>query len=580
MEPPAPPRRRVYLLVLVTTLAAAAAAGVGLHLYRGGPVIVAETPLNRMVRNDLPMLDVVLKFRGLDGADLNANATRFGDDSPLPPATEQCPALVGGDSSAATTLSPDDQRPADCPRRAAWHVKRHPIAYSLYVEDGKALLDWYDHQPQVREWAGNRFVQGLLFGFLHSLKVKAEDLNLQGLQGEFMALLLRDAITAQAQLHYDAVHGRQGWVLSFVRRDSPYAAQALPVLAGLLARNGFRAERLPEPILEMRVGLQRFFLTQYEDRLYLANGMEALFNVLESLTPPSQTLAAPLRLTVRAEAFLERLPQVLAGTPAWDVNLGFSLQDGKPGVLSLPSGTWERHLHARIYEGVLAGIPHDAFAAVATSFELPPTRSLEEWRKLATDGPGAQAVGVPEPGGFALVWDFDAREAASGAIGLAIANQTDPQATAGYQQYLRNADLSAECGGGAVFLAASSERLLARMKEACAHQSLSPLDWEHGKDKQRYTAAQLMAFVNPGAGLRELFLAGGAGAEGDEDGDFRPRWKQEYEAAKAAMRKDGDRLFRALPILAWAGRSGGEKAITLEGVAVSQGVVSPSADPR
>ena len=520
------------------------------------------------------MLKVALKFRDMNGKDLPGKNTRYGDDTALPPATNSCPALSGGDSSSTTTLSQDSPRPAECPREVAWYVKRHPIAYSLYIEDGKALLDWYERQPQVREWIGNRFIQGLLFGFLHSLRVKGEDLNLQGLEGEFLAKLLRDAIAAHAHIHYDVVHGRQGWVLSYVRRASPYTAQALPVLAGMLARNGFRVAKLPEPVLELRVGTQRLYLTQHEDRVYLANGMEALFNVLESLTPPTHAVAdAALNLTVRAEALVDKLLPVLAGAETWDLNLGFTLEDGKLGALHLPTGPWERHLHARMFEGVLAGIPHDAFAAVAGSFELPPTRTAEEWRQLASLGPAGQVAGISEPAGFALVWDFEARDAAKGAVGVVIANPGEPGATAGYQQYLRDADASAECAGGAVFLAASSERLLARMKEACARQSLSPLDWERGQEKQRYAEAQLFAFLNPGVGLRELFLAGGAGAEGDEDGDFRPRWKQQYEAAKAAMRKDGDKLFQALPILAYAGRSDGSRTVRLEGMAVSQGAV-------
>jgi hypothetical protein len=531
----------------------------------------AETPLAKLVKPDLPMLELRVKTRDLDGDDLTAEESRIADGREAPVATEHCPALVGGDDASATTASSSTPRPADCPRVATWYVKTHPIALSLYFEQGKELLAWYDGHPEARELARSRFVQGLFQGLWNSLKVKAEDLKLEGLQGEFMNTLVREAIAAHGQLHYDLVHGREGWVLSFRRGDSAYAVKALPVMASLLASSGYKLAKLPAPVLEMRVGLQRFFLTEYQDRVYLAHGLEALLNVIESLTPPAGGIPdAPASLTLRAEVFVDKILPVMAGTDSLDLTVRFALKDGELGSLSLPAGPWTRHLHARIFEGVLAAIPHDSFAAVATSLRLPATWTEQDWRKLATDGPAPQAESAPEESGFAVVWDFDGQDSPAGAVGVIVANQTEPQATGAYQQYLRKTDLSAECGGGALFLAATSERLLNRMKESCARQSLSPLDWERGAAKQRYSSAQLAAFVNPGTGLKELFLAGGAA--GDEDaGDFAPRWKQDYEKAKAAMRKDGDTLFGRLPILAYAGRAGGGQTVTLEGFAVSQG---------
>lgn len=564
MEPSASPRRYLYL-ALAAAVATAIAAGLLLSRQ------AAETPLAKLVKPELPMLDVVVKLRDLDGDDLDGADSRIADSRDAPAATEQCVALVGGDDSAATTVSSSTPRPPDCPRIATWYVKTHPIALSLYFGNGKELLSWYDQHPEARELAANRFVQGLFHGLLNSLKVKAEDLKLDGLQGEFMQTLVREAIAAHGQLHYDLVHGSQGWVLSFRRGDSAYAIKVLPVMASLLATSGYKLARLPAPVLEMRVGLQRFFLTEVDDRVYLAHGMEALLNVIESLTPPSGGVPdAPLSVTLRAEAFVDKVLPVMAGTESLDLTIRFALKDGELGSLSLPSGPWTPHLHGRIFDGVLAAIPHDSFAAVATSLHLPATWTEQDWRQLATEGPGPRAETAPEESGFAVVWDFDGKDSPAGAVGVIVANQTEPQATGAYQQYLRKADLSAECGGGAVFLAATSERLLARMKDACAHQSLSPLDWERGAAKQRYASAQLAAFVNPDSGLRELFLAGGAA--GDEDaGDFAPRWKQEYEKAKAAMRKDGDNFFGRLPILAYAGRAGGGKTVTLDGFAVSQG---------
>jgi hypothetical protein len=191
MEPTAPARRLPYL---VAALIVALAIG-GVVAYRK----LSETALNRMVKAELPMLDTAVKFLDRNRDEIAGNLTRLGDERQLPAAEERCPALLGGDHSGATLLSSDDKRPADCPKQASWYVKRHPIALSVYFEDGDKLLDWYDRNPQAQQWVSNRFVQGLLYGFLHSVRIKAEELKLEGLKGEFMAQLLRDAIRAKGQ---------------------------------------------------------------------------------------------------------------------------------------------------------------------------------------------------------------------------------------------------------------------------------------------------------------------------------------------------------------------------------------------
>ena len=109
------------------------------------------------------------------------------------------------------------------------------------------------------------------------------------------------------------------------------------------------------------------------------------------------------------------------------------------------------------------------------------------------------------------------------------------------------------------------------MHEACDLQSLSILDWQRGRDKQRQENAQLIAFINPGVALRELFLAGGAASNADRN-EFAPQWQQDYDNAKAAMVQEGDKLFTSLPIFSYTGRINTDAAtINLEGRTVSQG---------
>lgn len=517
----------------------------------------------------LPTLELVVKLLDSDGKALNAKGSLIASNQEAPAGDEHCPALKGGDIRSPSHASSDQSRPSDCPSVATWFVKKHPIAFTLYFNNGRQFLQWWDNQTQVHSLIDNRFSRGLFFGLINSLKIKADQLKLQGLQGEFLLYLLRDAIAANAELHYDMAHGRRGWVLSFRPQNGNYAQKAVPVMAQLLAGNAYRISRLPEPILEMRIGLQRWFLIEYQHRHYLAQSLEALLNVVDSITPAEKPSNAPLSLVTRAEAFIDKLLPVWTGSGTAEIRLDFDLQDGKLGSLSLPGGPWAKALHDNIFEGVLAGIPHDSFAAVATSLSLAPTMTVADWRQLADRSP-TTATANDSKSGLALVWDFDA-ENPTGSVGIIIANPGTPEASPAYSQYLKNPELGAECGGGSVFLAATSQNLLTRMKEACAKQSLSPLDWHRGTEKQRYLSSQLLTFINPGTGIRQLFLAGGAG-NSDDVHEFAPRWKQEYAQAKAAMREDGDKLFSDLPIFSYAGRLADDGTLQLKGRLIKQEV--------
>lgn len=559
MEPLTPAKR---ITVFATLLALTATAGIS------GYRQLTTAPLSLLTRPGLPMLDLIVKLQDVNGDELDASDSLIASNQQ--PATEddECPALEGGDIRAPTVLTANVQRSEHCPRQAVWYVTNHPVAFTLYFNKGKTFLEWWDSEPQVKNLLDNRFVKGLFFGLLKSLKIKAEQLQIPGMQGEFLNHVLRDAIAANAELHYDLAHGEQGWVLSYRRENSDFADQALPAMAGILASSGYRLPKLPEPILELRIGLQHFFITQFQQRIYLAQSLEALLNVIDNVTPLESPNPGALSLVFRAEALIDNLLPVLTGAEEFTAQFNFDLAAGRLGNLNLTAGPWQKQLHPQIFEGVLASIPHDAFAALAGSVQMSPTMTGEDWRKLATDGPSPTPAGG-DPGGMAVVWDFDAKSP-TGAIGFIVANPNKPQASPAFQQYLRNPELSSECAGGSVFLAATAASLLTRMQESCEHQSLSPLDWQRGNDKARYLSAQLFTFINPGAAMRELFLAGGAD-DSAEVSEFSPRWRQDYETAKIAMRREGDKLFHGLPIFSYAGQANGDP-VNLEGKTISQEV--------
>jgi len=155
-------------------------------------------------------------------------------------------------------------------------------------------------------------------------------------------------------------------------------------------------------------------------------------------------------------------------------------------------------------------------------------------------------------------------------MSVVIANQSAPDAVQRFRNLFTDPKLTTACGGGTVFLAATSELLLTRMKEACVRQSLSVLDWERGALAEEFSSKQLLFFLNPGAGMRELFLAGGAKSNGQVD-PANPL-KKLYEKAKAGMRTDSEKVLGNLPIFAYSGNAApAAKTVELKGVNVRQG---------
>ncbi len=566
MEPhkagrPAKTLMAVGVLILV-------AAGLAFWAYRS----LQATRLGSFVRADLPMLDLRLQFKDTRGETIAPSHTRLGAGEERRPDVPDCPEMVGGDTRQGTTLSDLKDRREDCPRVATWHVTRHPIGLSLYFQDAESLFSLLEGNAEVRKILESRLFRGLFHDALRSASVRAEDLHLEGMEGALLDKLIREAVAARGELHYDIAHGKKGFVFSFVRSLCPTASKVLPVMAGVLARSGYRAAGLREPVLEMRIGLQRLFLTQQDDRVYMANGLEALINVLESLRPPAKDLPrTPLALVVRGEAFVDRLIPVMIGPAVWEMDLGLGTSVAAPGSMRLQGGRYTKQLRPKIFKGVLGGIPHDAFATIATSYHLPAEMTNEDWKRIATRGPGDRVEDGPGEAGVAIIWDLASSKGQISDMGVVIASQTSTGAAGQFARYFTSPALTAQCGGGTVFLAATSRPLLQRMRESCEGQSLSVLDWERGARRKELESSQLLFFMNPGVGLREIFLAGGAGS-GKDDGAFETKWTQEYGKAKEAMRRDAEAVFREIPIFAYAGNMATPtaEAIELKGFAVKQ----------
>ncbi|MGA2938914.1 MAG: hypothetical protein ABSF52_17705 [Syntrophobacteraceae bacterium] len=558
MEPHQTKRARNILI----TICGAAVVGVPLVMWMAASLHSA--PLSTYVRKDMPALELELQFKDVKGKPVPPENTKLAggvvknEDAGR---EDKCPELIGGDTPKRSTLADLKKMNEGCSQRAKWVVKRHPIGFSLYVQDGDKTAEWLQKEGGEDGLLSTKLFRGLFHDLQHTSKIRAEDLQVSGIEGAFLSRLFIEALRADAVLHYDISHGEKGFVFSFVRRKCAFSAKALPVFCGVLARSAYKIPMLKEPLLEMSIGLQRIFLTQCDDRVYLSNGLEALLNVLENEpAPPVNPPQSPVVLTVRAEAFVDRFLPVVTSEKSWEVTAGFGWPaDKDPGVIRFPGGKFARHLRPKIFSGVFAGIPHDAFAAVVTSFYVPPNMEKDWWSKLAANGPGDEVSRGPQEGGFALIWDLEHSEDGISGMGVVIAAQTKTDETASFSSYFADQDLTSECGGGTVFLAATSQNLLNRMREGCARQSLSVLDWEGGSRRGEYEGAQIMMFLNPGVAMRELTLAGDAGKN------------QLYEDARIVMQKEAQKDFSRLPIFAYSGTAGQGDMIQLKGFTVNQG---------
>jgi hypothetical protein len=522
-----------------------------------------SAPLSTYLRKDMPVLELDLRFKDFKGQEVAPENTKLAGGIVKKDEEGQegkCPELVGGDTSRRSTLADLKKINEGCTRRAKWVVKRHPIGFSLYILDGDKTVEWLQKENGEEGLFRKKLFRGLFHDLQHTAKIRAEDLQLSGLEGAFVSRLILEALRADATIHYDISHGEKGFVFSFVRRKCPFSAKALPILCGVLARSAYTVPKLKEPILEMSIGLQRIFLTQVDDRVYLSNGLEALLNVLENNpAPTTNPPRSPLVLTVRAETFVDKFLPVATSEKSFEITAGIGFSaDGNPGELRFSGGKFARHLCPKIFPGVFAGIPGDAFSAVVTSFYIPPHMPNDYWSDLAKNGPGSEPAADPPEGGFALIWDLDHSEDGVSGIGAVIAVQSKPDEAESFRGYFADQDLTSECGGGTVFLAATSQNLLNRMREGCAGQSLSIRNWEHGARRGEYEGVQIMMFLNPAVAMRELTLAGDAGKT------------NAYEDARQVMEKEAEKDYLRLPIFVYSGSAGKEGMVQLKGFTVNQ----------
>jgi hypothetical protein len=550
--------RVVIILALITFLVTCALFATG-RMLQGYSLRDALSP-------DVPVLELHVAFlepsaSGSSGASAtDVSATAASADTP---AANVCPDVIGGDlgrSAPKRRRSYFEPTPHPCPLEATWRVYKNPVAASLFFARGTDVIDWYDSNAQVSAFRQTDLWKGLIRQVADTLKVRAEELQLEDWKGEFLAPLLRDALAADASLHYDLIHGPGGFAFAFNRSKAPLADKALPLVVRGLATNAYEAEGYEQPLVEVRFYGRALFLTQVGERVVVSSSLEGLLNVLEQdpFVPPQE--AGSLVAVVRPESFMDKLLVSTVGEPRWPLSLSFDLSRT---ASTLEGATVPR---ARIFQtfasstdgGVLASLPHDAVAAVALSAHVPLDKPVSEW-SISDAGTGAAS-------GVGLVWDVSGKDKRFD-VGIAIAAPTGANVSARPEDFVSNRGVVTTCAGGAVWLASSSDPLLGRMRASCEKHSLSIRDLS-GFKAGDLEGQQVSAVFNAGVMLHEIFVLGGGEQSESDDAS-----SSEGDAAKDPEREARERIAKmvaevvpTLPVIGLMGRlKDSQSALHLKG---------------
>lgn len=478
--------------------------------------------------------------------------------------TTQCRPVSGGDLKRVepkeNTVAWGEPTPAPCPLKAQWNVYRHPVAASLYIKDGAALTDWYESNESLAQFRDSPLWSGMTDGLSRILKVRGVDLALPTLpladwSGQFLRPLFKEILKADAEVHYDVAHGAGGVVLSFNKAKTSLVAQALPLLVKYLgvagyevefstgvthgALGGANGERERNTIVQVRLQGKKLFILQRGEQVSIGSSLEGLLNVISSLDAEQSeesasassgseptvatTSATTAVLKVRGEAFFDKLLPVLVGKENAPVIVQLALSKEQSHITSatLPAGRYASILADDPFPGVIAAVPKDSMASLITSAKVPVGTPVSEW---SFDAASKLAVG-----GLALVWDISGEDgefhygvavsarSTSGAQlstnGAEAAEGDDKKIAA----YLSNDAVSTSCAGGSVWLGASSDALLSRMRESCNKSSLSFLDIKP-REGDVFTKSAISLAVNGRIAVRELYRLGGGATFSSEEG--------------------------------------------------------------
>jgi hypothetical protein len=326
--------------------------------------------------------------------------------------------------------------------------------------------------------------------------------------------------------------------------------KALPILIRGLAATAYTTVGYEQPLIEIRLYGSPLFLTQKGNIVVVGSSLEGLLNVMAQNAFAAPREQGSVVAVLRPESFMDKLLVSSVGAPEWPLSISFELS---ATASELSGATVPR---ARIFDalaphtasGVLAALPHDAMATVALSAHLPLEKPVAEW--------SVQTAHATDASGLGLVWDVSGKDRRFD-VGLAVVAPAGPDVAVRPGDFVSSKGVSTTCAGGAVWIAASSDALLGRMRASCEKQSLSIRDLR-GIKEGTLEDQQVSLVFNTSVWLHEMFALGGAtnGENGSESSNGTSDQGSQDPESEARERIQGlvEELSPQLPVLGLTGR--------------------------
>lgn len=574
------PERSGYLGIHLGLAAFAAFIICGLFLL--DRYFISAAPLQQFLPSSVPRVTLDITVKGPLREAVDPHDTVLGSLQPV--ALAPTSSFSESRSAAVPTITPTPnpyawyRRPTPTPvepraRTARFDLIRYPVSISMYASNGQQLLEWFGQARAPISQVKSDLIQGTLKDVLDTLKIRAEDLRIEGMQGYFVEALLRDALTAEAALHYDISRGKSGFVLTFKRQAAPLVSRLLPLVFASMAKREYIVARARFSIVEIMLGVQPLFIGEvpFGEGTYIlvSPSLPAILNLLEQEVlseprPAAASGAVPLIARVRSEAFINSLLPLLTGHRRWPVEVLFEQRGDalvpsqiKAGAANIFSFTAQK-----LSPGVVAAIPQDSLLALATSIQVPLDLEPAQWNNIALSGLDAGAP-AGEEAGLAIIWDVSEHYSDDlSAFGVAMSSADKRLTEDMLKSYLNTDVVTGSCAGGHVLLASSARALLQRMRDACERQSKSLVDLKRAgmfdirSKSSGNEAPNLLISFSPNPGLMAIFEAGLGTAKAEREPELEPQWKADYQRAIEAARENTRSALISLPHMLFSGSAG------------------------
>ena len=409
-----------------------------------------------------------------------------------------------------------------CPDYAVLSVARTIPSASVYINDGKKILEWIYENKDFQKIQQTEVYKGFVINYRHIFNITGKEVGIKDIATPFMNLVMDDIIKSNPIIHYDTVRGRNGIVFEFNSNKANFAKNMLVVLINNQAKYGYSFENYNNKIWELIFGNQKVFITSNNNQMYLSYNLISLINTIEI---PKESLVlkkiqkGSLTVTVRAESYFDSLIKKIIGKDNFHASFGFNLDkdNSSPSEALFDNQEFFQVLSPKISDGVLKSIPYDVFFSMIASISLPNPVNTD---KVFLDDEKINLDFLKlrkKSSGIGLIWDLNPNKLNNiSDIGLVISNNIVNKNDGIPIDKMFDAEKIILCKPGNVYLIASSDLLLEKMNKSCNSQNKSILSW---KDQitNKFTNNQLLLFLNLKKLFESSFLSGDMSSVFDRD---------------------------------------------------------------